>query len=158
MKRTPKFLIVVVLALSMVMLVTITALAAGPARASGSAGLVDGRTFSFTAVEGPNGATGQGTLISGSRFHFAVDCLNVDGNTATISGYLTSTNFEFADPGAAFWFRVEDNGQGANAAPDRSTFFYFDDNTGGDPLGADCTQDLADAELFELIRGNVTVK
>jgi hypothetical protein len=102
----------------------------GNPRASGHANLTVGdgqkRTFSFTAVQHPDGTvTGQGQVNNPSfpiRVHFAIDCLKFDGNRAIASGPVTRSS----DPGTIAVgrisvFAVEDNGEGANAARDRIT-------------------------------------
>jgi hypothetical protein len=123
-----------------VLLCAITALGAlvasaaggtGNPTASGHANLTVGdgqtRTFSFTAVRNPDGTvTGQGHVNNPSfpiRLHFAIDCLKFDGGNRVIaSGPVTQSS----DPstiavGRIAVFAVEDNGAGANAAPDRIT-------------------------------------
>jgi hypothetical protein len=102
----------------------------GNPKASGHANLTVGdgqtRTFSFTAVQHRNGTvTGQAEVNNPSfpiRVHFAIDCLKFDGNRAIASGPVTQSS----DPGTIAVGRisvvaVEDNGEGANAAPDRIT-------------------------------------
>lgn len=107
------------------------AAAQGNRSASGHANLTVGdgqtRTFSFTAVENPDGTViGEGTVNNPSfpiRLHFRVDCLKFQGSNRVIaSGPVTQSS----DPGTigigrVSVFAVEDNGEGANAAPDRIT-------------------------------------
>lgn len=80
------------------------------------------RTFSFSSVEQNDGAvTGQAQLqarLVDSTTHVEIDCLNVVGNIAIVSGTL--------DSGITGAFAVEDNGEGGNAPPDRITLL----NTG----------------------------
>ena len=75
------------------------------------------RTFSFSAVERNDGSvTGQAQLqarLVDSTSHVEIDCLNVVGNVAIVSGTL--------DSGITGAFAVEDNGEGGNAPPDRIT-------------------------------------
>jgi hypothetical protein len=103
----------------------------GNPSASGHANLSVGdgqtRTFSFTAVQHRNGTvTGQGEVNNPSfpiRVHFVIDCLKFGGGNRVIaSGPVTQSS----DPGTIAVgrisvFAVEDNGEGANAAPDRIT-------------------------------------
>jgi hypothetical protein len=126
--------------LSCLLLCALTALGAvlasaaaggGNPKASGHANLSVGdgqtRTFSFTAVQHRNGTvTGQAAVNNPSfpiRVHFAIDCLKFDGGNRVIaSGPVTQSS----DPGTIAVGRisvvaVEDNGEGANAAPDRIT-------------------------------------
>ena len=123
-----------------VLLCAITALGAlvasagaggGNPTASGHANLTVGdgqtRTFSFTAVQNPDGTvTGLGEVNNPSfpiRVHFAIDCLKFDGGNRVIaSGPVTQSS----DPGTIGLgrisvFAVEDNGAGADAVPDRIT-------------------------------------
>ena len=80
------------------------------------------RTFSFNAVQRSDGSvTGQAQLqarLADNTTHVEIDCLNVVGNVAIVSGTLPS--------GVTGAFAVEDNGEGGNAAPDRITLL----NTG----------------------------
>ena len=112
-------------------LVPSAAAAQGNRSASGHANLAVGdgqtRTFSFTAVEKPDGTViGDGTVNNPSfpiRVHFRIDCLKFHGaNRVIASGPVTQSS----DPGTIAIgrisvFAVEDNGEGANAAPDRIT-------------------------------------
>jgi hypothetical protein len=80
------------------------------------------RTFSFSAIERSDGSvTGQAQLVNratGTTGHVEIDCLNVIDNVAIVSG-MTRMGITGA-------FAVEDNGEGANAPPDRITLL----NTG----------------------------
>ncbi len=58
----------------------------------------------------------------GSFVHAELDCLNIFGNIASVSGTVTQTNEEFsANLRFTTVFMVQDNGEGANAEPDRIT-------------------------------------
>jgi hypothetical protein len=128
------------LRLSFVLLCALAALGAllasaavggGNPTASGHGNLTVGdgqtRTFSFTATQRRDGTvTGQSQVNNPSfpiRVHFAIDCLKFDrGNRVIASGPVTHSS----DPGTIAVgrisvFAVEDNGEGANAAPDRIT-------------------------------------
>ena len=99
--------------------------------ASGHANLSVGdgqtRTFSFDAVQHADGTvTGQVEVNNPSfpiRVHSEIDCLKFDGGNRIIaSGPITQSS----DPGTIAIgrigvFAVEDNGEGADAAPDRIT-------------------------------------
>ena len=108
-----------------------TAAGGGNPGASGHANLTVGdgqtRTFSFTAVEHPDGTvTGQGQVNNPSfpiRIHFRLDCLKFGaGNRVIASGPITkSSDPGTIDVGRISVFAVEDNGEGANAPPDRIT-------------------------------------
>jgi len=89
------------------------------------------RTFSFTAKQDSSGiSSGQAQLAartSGAVFHLTINCLNVVGNVATMSGVLSKVNAVAASfgaaPGEPAWFRVIDN-KGTDS-PDQITFLFF---------------------------------
>jgi hypothetical protein len=67
-------------------------------------------------------------IVEGESFNFHVDvtCMNVyDGNRAKIGGVITHSNDPTLPPGVFAWFQVFDNGEGANAPPDRSSLLGF---------------------------------
>ena len=125
---------------------------AGPA-AHGNAGIDFGgevQTTAFTA----NGATGQVQIVIkafGLVGHGQIDCLNVDGNTATMSGVLTLPHDA---AGLPILFRVVDNGQGkgARGGVDQFSLVFF-----GEPERGDCNT-AGVLDLFPIVRGNVTVR
>ena len=94
------------------------------------------RTFEFNAVERSDGSvSGQVQLQARSTpdrhdtrgVHVEVDCLNVIGNLAIVSGIITKSSADPGSPGAlgnVAVFAVEDNGEGASAAPDRITLLF----------------------------------
>jgi hypothetical protein len=97
------------------------------------------RTFTFNAQTDSSGVTtGQTQAFSrssGIKWHGTLDCLNVVGNVATMSGVVTDISPEtppFFVVGSHILFQVIDNGQGSNAPPDliSLTFFY---GTGTNP-------------------------
>ena len=104
--------------------------AAGPsASGHGNYTEADGelRTFSFHART-QNGVTRGSFVVSNrSNGHFLkgnIDCLNITGNTATMSGSITSSSVEDLVPvGTETRFGVVDNGEGEDAAADRMSRF-----------------------------------
>lgn len=97
---------------------SVAASATGPlaASATGSGIIAPGiRQFSFAAAEGASGSVrGQAQLSrsqrgGGALIHMAIDCLEVSGNQATMSGSVTRSNTFGA--GTPIWFRVVDNGE-----------------------------------------------
>ena len=69
-------------------------------------------------------------IVEGESFNFNVDvtCMNVyDGNRAKIGGVIKVSNDLTLPPGVFAWFQVFDNGEGANAPPDRSSLIGFGD-------------------------------
>lgn len=83
----------------------------------------DLRTFSFTAVTDLNGVVkGQAQLNNrdlDARLHLEVDCLRVVANRAYVGGVISNSNDPVYPVGLRVFFRAEDNGEGASAAPDR---------------------------------------
>lgn len=104
------------------------------------------RIITFHAKTDANGMVkGQGVLNkvssdSGSRLHlqFDIDCLNVNGNTAIVSGIITKSSDPFYTE-RTFQFKIVDNGEGANAEPDLITHMA---NWGPDEESFDCGQDV----------------
>lgn len=83
------------------------------------------RTFAFEAFRSSDGTVnGQAQVknrATGQTLHIEIDCLNVIGNVAVVSGTATSATGPENSDGDAEIFAVQDNGQGANAGPDRVT-------------------------------------
>jgi len=94
------------------------------------------RTFAFSATKTADGtASGEAQVdnrSSGFRGHVAVDCLNVLGNVAVMSGVWTSSTLPNIPVGSDAFFAVEDNGEGPNAPPDEITLTFSG-------LGIPCT-------------------
>lgn len=137
-----------------------SALAGGPA-ATGAGMLDQGgelRTFSFTARVMPDGSVkGMGNIHNRSQDNhvkFDIDCLDVAGNVATMSGRVTLTTVpEWAD--ADVWFRAIDHGEGKGDPTDEMTLVGIF-VAGGPPCGVDDAFVLG--TLFELEGGNVQVR
>lgn len=114
-------------------------------------------TFVFNAVQHSNGAV-TGHLVYHVRafpitIMMAIDCLNVVGNVATMSGVVTKVSEEI--PGFIFVgqdavFQVVDNGQGANAAPDLFSDLILEP-------GASCTAGTVPSAYIP-ISGNIQVR
>ena len=90
------------------------------------------RTLAFNARKHADGsATGQfeyHQVAEGEAFIFNVDvtCMNVyDGNRAKIGGVIRVSNDPTIPAGTFAWFQVFDNGEGADAPPDRSGLVGF---------------------------------
>jgi len=115
------------------------------------------RHFAFHANSMPNGSVkGNGELTytaGGAKIKFDINCLSISGNTATMSGVITSFPDLPTAEGANCWFRVEDNGEGSNATADRITLLVAYTNGGG----ATCYQN-AGAALIAIDGGNIQVK
>jgi hypothetical protein len=83
------------------------------------------QTASFHAVQHQDG-TITGSLVVKSRAQdvriFAdIDCLRIVLNTGILSGVVTQSNNSAFPEGNRVWFRVVDNGEGANYPPDMMT-------------------------------------
>jgi hypothetical protein len=83
------------------------------------------RTFAFEATMASDGSvTGQAQIDNRSvpgRLHIKIDCLNVIGTSAVMSGTITSSTEAGVPAGANSIFAVQDDGEGAGSAPDRIT-------------------------------------
>lgn len=113
------------------------------------------QNFSFHARENEDGSiTGsiefKCRIPSSGRVHGTIDCMTIDGNQATITGFATHSDIEGYPPGSLFWFRVVDNGEGNGDPPDQFSDVY------GVPEGYPCTVSLP-VEMFDIENGNVQV-
>jgi hypothetical protein len=97
---------------------------------------VENRTLSFNARKYADGTVSghfeyhQVIPETGGAFKFnvAVTCLNVyDGNRAKLGGPVKVSSDPDLPPGTFAWFQVFDNGEGAEAPPDRSSLVGFGD-------------------------------
>jgi hypothetical protein len=88
-------------------------------------GVTAWRTFALQAHTASEGiASGQAEVknrATDQTLHIRIDCLNVIGNVAVISGVATSATGPGNSDGDPEIFAVEDNGQGAAHQPDRVT-------------------------------------
>jgi len=112
------------------------------------------RLFVFHANTMPNGSVkGNGVLkyLDGELdSRFSIDCISVEGNVATMSG----TIIEHSDPnrvGWDIWFKVIDNGEGANSETDQMT------PQGFGPTLFDCSFPYV-LDLYEITTGNIQVR
>src|SRR6516162_9174497 len=90
------------------------------------------RTFTFNANTDSSGnTTGQtqaNNRSAGVKWHGTLDCLNVIGNVATMSGVVTDITPGLGNPfvvGNFIVFQVIDNGEGSNAPPDLISLTFF---------------------------------
>ena len=135
------------------------AAAATLASASGSGHILFGSNnefITFSAIRQTDGTvTGTATVhdvSAGVTAKIDVNCLNVVGNTATISGVVTSSN-EPTLVGFEGIFQVVDNGEGGNAPPDFMSLANFY----AVGTGVDCLVP-AEYDLVPLQSGNVQVR
>jgi hypothetical protein len=114
-------------------------------------------TYAFTAsVDGNGDVKGQmqirfsDPLVS---LHAEVTCLAVSDRDAWIGIVVTRTDDSAVMPvGAERWVRVQDNGEGASAAPDRMGFFL----PGGG--AARCNEQRPVGMPFAWLHGNIQVR
>jgi hypothetical protein len=92
----------------------------------------DLRTFTFNATADSSGnTTGQTQGFNrnaGIKWHGTINCLNVVGNVATMSGVVTDITPGLGSPfvvGSNIVFQVIDNGEGSNAPPDLISLTFF---------------------------------
>lgn len=85
--------------------------------------------YAFNATLDPTGsASGQAEVhftSTPAHIHIDVQCLVVRGNEAWLSGPVTRTDNPYFYLGAVFLWRVQDNGEGGSAAPDRISAFVW---------------------------------
>ena len=115
------------------------------------------RHFTFHArilKDGSVQGNGVLTYAGGVRnLSFDIDCLNVDGNHAIMSGVTTRDNQFPENEGLLFWFEVFDNGEGKNADPDQMSLYF----QGTDPVVYDCANDFF-VDIYDIEGGNVQIK
>jgi hypothetical protein len=114
------------------------------------------RRFSFHANTMPDASVkGSGVLtITGgtAQLKFDINCMRISGNTATMSGVITSVSGDAPfQVGWECWFKVVDNGEGSNANPDQITLLL------GGPDLFDCSVQYSIA-LNTVEGGNIQVK
>jgi hypothetical protein len=89
------------------------------------AGVTALRTFAFEASTSGDGTVrGQAEVknrATGQTLNIQIDCLNVIGNIAVMSGTARSATGPENSDGDAEIFAVQDNGEGADAKADRVT-------------------------------------
>lgn len=140
----------------------------GPS-ASGQGRIVGtNRVFAFNAVTHPDGSvSGQGQLTythngNDVKIHFTINCISVSGNDAIMSGTVSNSKALPGYVGGPCWFKVKDNGEGANAPPDEITFFIFcqpNDISGFcATLICDVDHELDAGGLNPIENGNIQVK
>ena len=117
----------------------------------------DLRTFSFHANTAKDGSvSGQAQLNNrflGVATHIVVNCLRVVGTTAYVSGVISKHSIPAFVGTGARW-KVQDNGEGANALPDRISLV-----TPGGPGGTPLNWCLSVSPTpTNAIAGNIQVK
>jgi hypothetical protein len=81
-----------------------------------------------------------------------ISCLSVDGSDAWLGGTVTQSHDESVLPVGTHWFfRVQDNGQGEAAPPDRISYFYYAKDPGI------CTANYLVA-LYDWQNGNIVIE
>jgi hypothetical protein len=121
-------------------------------------GVTDLRTFSFEARKLSDGSVSGNAQVNnratGQTLNIHIDCLNVVGNAAVVSGIAWSATGPGNTNGDGAIFVVEDNAQGVNAAPDRVTYAY----TGSGFVCTDFSPADVDPSLFyDVDGGNIQI-
>jgi hypothetical protein len=124
------------------------------------AGVTALRTFAFEASKSSDGAVrGEAQIknrATGATLHIRIDCLNVIGNIAVMSGTAAFATGGGNSVGDSEIFGVEDNGQGAGARPDLVTRAFGNSGLVCTDITAEMLPDLAD--LFNVVEeGNIQV-
>ncbi len=108
-------------------------------------------TFVFNAVQNESGITGHLVYhlrVADIRFFMDLDCMEIRGNRATLSGTVTditgSNVPSYIFSGSRASFTIEDNGNGRNR--DRISDVTF---------GARCIDDL---DTYIRLQGNISIK
>ncbi len=136
-------------------------------RATGSGHVLQAgqlRTFSFSAIKRADGSvTGNILVISraaGIVAHHKVKCLNVIGNTATMSGTITRTRHTLPEvlEGRTFRVTVQDNGEGRNDPPDQVSLIRAPVVGFPEPPETQCLAQTPVLPLQPIERGNVQVR
>ena len=164
MRKLRRSFTVLAIVTALVMLALPAATAGQPGSANGSGKLDPWRSFAFSAVERQDGTvTGEGQLsFAGGPYsiHFSIDCLNVSGNTATMSGRVTNVS-GFPETGSDVWFQVKDNGEGKKADPDQMTYLPvegLDDGAVPTCDADDYEREDEQTDLYQILTGNVQVR
>lgn len=128
--------------------------AGGNAHVNGGGTAIEGgarSTFVFNAINSPAGVNGHLVYhlrVVDVKFFMDIDCMEIRGNRATLSGTVTSITGSnipsYIFPGARGSFTVEDNGNGRNR--DRISDVVF---------GARCTDDL---DTYIRVQGNLSIR
>ena len=126
--------------------------AANPASATGNGDFMLGgelRTFSFSAIQQPNGkVAGQAEIhnrASGAVVHMDINCIVfLSQNTVVVSGTITKSNMGGVDQKGVF--QAQDNGEGTNSPPDRLSLV----------IPGDCT--TTPPGLMDILHGNIQVR
>jgi hypothetical protein len=115
--------------------------------------------FSLVALQRANGSvTGQwvdrfSQVNGGGGIHVAINCLNVIGNRAYVSGVVTGSGLS-EQVGQDALTKVVDNGRSANDPPDQLSISFVD--TGVDCNAAPAFDDVI--PLFSTPQGQVVVR
>jgi hypothetical protein len=130
--------------------------------ATGHANLTQGgelRTFSFAAIQHADGrVTGEWELnnrATNTRLHGAVTCLTVIGNRAWIGGITEQSNNPGTVEGRGVFWRVVDNGEGANDPPDETSLTFTNLAAGVPELRC---RNMPLPVVMPIEAGNITVR
>jgi hypothetical protein len=112
------------------------------------------KNFSLIAIQRSDGSSdGQWVDMLGGDaggIHVDVDCVNVSGDSATISGIIKNGTVNGVDvTGQRALTRVWDNGTSANDPPDAISFSFF-------PVGVTCSF-AGSLPALAMTKGQVTI-
>ena len=116
--------------------------------------------FSLVAIQHADGSvTGQyiDRWARGGGFHAVINCVNVIGNDAWVSGVVTKGTYPDGTDlaGRPLINRLRDNGTSANDPPDQFSISWIDPGNNG--FSASCL-DAPDLPLFDAPQGQVVVR
>jgi hypothetical protein len=109
------------------------------------------RTFSFSAIQQPNGnVAGQAEVHNramGTVVHMDINCIVfLPNNTVVVGGTITKSSPNSNLVGLTGVFQAQDNGEGTNSSPDRLSLV----------IPGDCT--TTPPELMDILHGNIQVR
>ena len=119
--------------------------------------------ISFSAIQNDGGTNGQLQWKGAWDFHMKITCVNVYGNTATITGVITRVKepvpqqeSDFFYPGRYLQWTVVDNGEPGVGAPDQAANNIW----GFYPIGyyRDCNDVLSPGGWSDILSGNLQVR
>lgn len=124
------------------------------------------RDMAFQArVASDGSATGLWQSVAGSAvLHGSIDCVTIapDGESARLSGLVTSAQFTLFEPGTAFAMEVFDNSAGGSGTPDASTAIRAFRNLPPEVGRAFCetgaVPEGAELAVVPSAEGNVTIR
>jgi hypothetical protein len=127
---------------------------ANPPSATGNGDFMMGgelRTFSFSAIQQPNGnVAGQAEIhnrAAGTVVHMDINCIVfLPDNTVVVGGTIKKSSPDPTLVGLPGVFQAQDNGEGTNSSPDRLSLVVPGDCNATPPA------------LMDILHGNIQVR